>query len=572
MDECNDAFSRRDKKLILESTIAFIKKYSTSFNLDEPLSKKKRFVDSIFDQLSDPSDVSESENFYIYLQALRIMTRNKADLDELFTEDKVNNMLHLARLVGKEEAFMTENSKDFDTKVVVEAQKCICNLLFNSTRIQSYCCKNSCIDGIMLRLKMYKDPKLPVEVKYFDMRMLFILTGLCEHLRGKIYEEYHGFIYLMEVIDLILKETQEPDQRPSKKSQRKRKSKNMPDDQKDKNKQVKDNELDDLSVDLCCEVLKVLFNLSHWIQKNNLDDGEEAHFIRLVGILHDLLLTDTKSKEKRYNLLNHTVNLFNNIPSKCFEELLVPIPEIGILDNPKYEYEDKNVEAIAVLVEFLEKKLDIKYDKQVTLYENLSPILSCMCEMAKAHSIIRKYLRLQILPPLKDVMQRPEEGTTLRNKLVKLMTSPNTSIKDLVAEFLFILCKENVGRLIKYTGFGNSSGLIANRGLLAAGRSQGNYSSDSDDSDTEEYLSMVDKINPVTGCYEESRSNVMETLTEEQKEHEAMELVNLIDKLNALGVVQPCRLDESGRPQPIKHILEMRKEEEEANNKESDSD
>lgn len=545
MDECNDAFCSRDKKTILDAIIEFIRKvslflflksligkdqklkklflfcfskfqhhilsiqktneiqriqYSTSFNLNEPLSKKRQFVDSIFDLLTD---TNELDNYYVYLQAIRIMTRNKVDLDELFTESKLNIMLHLARLVGEEEAFMTENSKEFDTKVVVEAQKCICNLLFNSTRIQNYCCNNSCVDGIMLRLKMYKDQKLPIEVKYFDMRMLFILTGLCEHLRGKIYDEYHGFIYLMEVIDLILKETQEPDQRPSKKSQRKRKTKNLQpiDDQKDKTKQVKDNELDDLSVDLCCEVLKVLFNLSHWIQKNNLDDGEEAHFIRLVGILHDLLLTDTKSKDKRHNLLNHTVNLFNNIPAKCFEELLVPIPEIGVIDNPKYEYEDKNVEAIAVLVEFLEKKLDTKYDKQITLYESLSPILSCMCEMAKAHSIIRKYLRLQILPPLKDVMQRPEEGTTLRNKLVKLMTSPNTQIKDLVAEFLFILCKENVGRLIKYTGFGNSSGLIANRGLLAGSRGQGNYSSDSEDSDTEEYLSMVDKINPVTGKF-----------------------------------------------------------------------
>lgn len=64
----------------------------------------------------------------------------------------------------------------------------------------------------------------------------------------------------------------------------------------------------------------------------------------------------------------------------------------------------------------------------------------------------------------------------------------------------------------------------------------------------------------------------METLTEEQKEQEAMELVNLIDKLNTLGVVQTCRLDEAGRPVPIKHILEMRKLEEEANNKDSDSD
>lgn len=50
---------------------------------------------------------------------------------------------------------------------------------------------------------------------------------------------------------------------------------------------------------------------------------------------------------------------------------------------------------------------------------------------------------LQILPPLKDVMHRPEEGTTLRAKLCKLLTSPLTELRDLVAEFLFILCKEN---------------------------------------------------------------------------------------------------------------------------------
>jgi hypothetical protein len=51
----------------------------------------------------------------------------------------------------------------------------------------------------------------------------------------------------------------------------------------------------------------------------------------------------------------------------------------------------------------------------------------------------------------------------------------------------------------KITGFGNSAGLIANRGLLAPSRTRGNYSSDSEESDTEEYLNMVDKINPVTG-------------------------------------------------------------------------
>lgn len=40
-------------------------------------------------------------------------------------------------------------------------------------------------------------------------------------------------------------------------------------------------------------------------------------------------------------------------------------------------------------------------------------------------------------------MKRPEEGNTIKAKLCQLLTSPITEIRDLVAEFLFILCKEN---------------------------------------------------------------------------------------------------------------------------------
>jgi hypothetical protein len=40
-------------------------------------------------------------------------------------------------------------------------------------------------------------------------------------------------------------------------------------------------------------------------------------------------------------------------------------------------------------------------------------------------------------------MNRPEEGITLRAKLCKLLTLPLTELRDLVAELLFVLCKEN---------------------------------------------------------------------------------------------------------------------------------
>lgn len=39
------------------------------------------------------------------------------------------------------------------------------------------------------------------------------------------------------------------------------------------------------------------------------------------------------------------------------------------------------------------------------------------------------------------------------------------------------------------------------------------------------------RINPVTGCIEHPKSNPFEGMTEEQKEYEALKLVNLVDKL-----------------------------------------
>lgn len=53
----------------------------------------------------------------------------------------------------------------------------------------------------------------------------------------------------------------------------------------------------------------------------------------------------------------------------------------------------------------------------------------------------------------------------------------------------------SVNRMIKYTGYGNSAGLLANRGLMLGGQSQGqgDYSSDSEDSETEEYSNMAER-------------------------------------------------------------------------------
>lgn len=467
------------------------------------------------------------------LQAFRIFSREKTNMESLTSERALRLLIRLAGI----EYYACEHGENVTIQngsqdVMVEGQKCLCNLIFNSTSAQVFCSKSGCVEGVVQRLKTYGDPELKFDVKFFDMRILFLLTALptCVDTRPRVRYELHGFTYLMEVLDLTLRGCEELSK-----------------------------PLSDQEVDLCSEILKILFNLTVALEKKSADEEEDAHFMRLVSILRDLLLCRTASKEKKYELKSHTVNLLINIPTDFYEELLTPLNESDVrgLENKDIEFDGKNMEAILALLDFLQHRLEAPMK---SMKEKLTPILHCMVEAGRHNRNIRKYCRIKVLPPLRSEVRRlPEEGNSLRNRLCKLLTSPITEVKDLVAHFLFILCKENVGRMVKYTGYGNCSGLLAQLGLLKLNEqyTKGDYSSDSEDSDTEEYSELKGKVNPITGRWEEDKPNPMEGMTDEQKEYEAEQLLQTMDKLQRQGIIQPCRVGEDGKPQPVEHVLEL---------------
>lgn len=425
------------------------------------------------------------------------------------------------------------------------------------------------------------------------MKLLFLITALNPNVRTKVRDDYHGLTYLVETLDLIIKEHVDGS--------------------------AADNQLTDHQVDLLGEILKVLFNITVRCETSvATEEEEEIQFRRLAVVLHDLLLCRTTIKEKQIELCSNTVNLLTNVPTACYSELVIPMhleaneQSAAVITattsrditaactfNTNY-FEGSDVTALDVLLEFLKCRLE-NIQKLAVQQELLSPILTALVKCVRCNSLQRRYIRSQVLPPLRDVKQRPEVGTHLRNYLCKLLTTPATQVRDLTSEFLFVLCKENgtigrilsnsncfhsndlmnncvffsfygffccliyddlstVGRMIKYTGYGNAAGLFANRGLLGGHNSSGysaDYSSDSEDSDTEEYKQMQHTINPVLGCYEPPRPNPFEGMSDEQKEYETMKLVNLMDQLNRQGIVQPCRIGLDGRPEPVEHIMEL---------------
>jgi len=525
----------------------FNSKHGKSFSFpDVTKENKTKLVETVLKRLSEAGSVQ----FYkTCLETMRILSRERSGLDCMTTENALSIMV---RHAGLEENLqeVTENitMQPAEYGVIVEAQKCLCNIVFNSTVAQRICSTNGCVEGIVQRLKTYKDPDLIHDVKFFDMRLLFLLTALVTDVRPRLRHDLHGFTYLIEVLDLSLRDSEES---------------KAP--------------LRDQDIDLACEILKILFNLTVTVTRDNLDEEEEAHFMRLVSVLHDLLICqEVASKDKLEELQSHTVNLLTNMPPVSYEELLTPLNEgaIGGVENKDIEYDGKNMEAVVRLLEFLDKRLDRTGDKSInkSQKESLTPILHCLCEICRANKDIRSFCRIKVLPHLRGEVKRlPEEGNSLRNKLCRLLTNPVTEVKDLAADFLFVLCKENVARFVKYTGYGNAAGLLAQRGLMCGGHST-RYSSESEESETEEYAELKSQINPVTGRWEKTKPDPMAGMSEEQKEYEAVQLVNTLDKLQRGGIIQPTTVGPDGKPVPVEHILQVLEQGQPTTSHDSDSD
>ncbi|XP_075547137.1 ric8 guanine nucleotide exchange factor A isoform X2 [Dermacentor variabilis] len=491
------------------------------------------------------------------LETLRLLSRDRCHLEEVFSADVLASLARVAQLTGRpsEELGQVEHLR---APVVVEALKTLCNLIYNSAMVQQTCSHNGCVEGVMLRLKLYVHPDLPHDVKFFDMRMLFLLTALCADTRPRLRTELHGLIYLRETLDLVLKLSEErtaaaAQSSPGPKRCMRLSRRGRHGGDPVGGPTVVTPVLSTEEASLAAEVLKVLYNLTCSLDKFHVEEEDEVHFERLVGLLHDLLLCDVANVETKDQLHGQVVHLLSSVPRSSYAELLTEASS-----GEEGSFEGYNIDAVAVLVAYLERRLD-EVEAKPSFQRQLTPVLLCLAECGHGHRILRRYLRSRVLPPLNDVMNRPESGNTLRNRMVRLMTVPCTDTKHLAAELLFVLCKEKVGRLVKYTGYGNAAGLLARRGLLLGG-ARVPYSSDSEDSDTEEYLRNRDEINPVLGCYQPTHDSPLQGLSQEQKEHEAMQLVSLMDQLARGGIVQPARVGADGRPHPIEHMLELQED------------
>lgn len=187
-----------------------------------------------------------------------------------------------------------------------------------------------------------RDANVPYDLQYFDMKLLFLITALNPDVRTKVRDDYHGLTYLVEILDLIIKDQTE------------QKSEYL--------------QLNDGQVNLLIEIMKVLFNITVRNETSvATEEEEEIQFRRLAVVLHDLLLCHAATKEKQIELCSNTINLLTNVPTACYSELVIPMhldsdsatsftPDTNL--NTAQYFEGHDVTTLEILLEFLKCRLE----------------------------------------------------------------------------------------------------------------------------------------------------------------------------------------------------------------------
>ncbi|XP_057582487.1 synembryn-A isoform X2 [Hippopotamus amphibius kiboko] len=520
-----DALEKGEEDVVMEALRAYNRENSQSFTFDDAQQEdRKRLAEllvSVLEQGLPPS------RRVTWLQSIRILSRDRSCLDSFTSRQSLQALACCAGIAASQGSV----PEPLDMDVVLESLKCLCNLVLSSPAAQVLAAEAGLVVRLAERVGWYRQRSFPHDVQFFDLRLLFLLTALRTDVRQQLFQELQGVHLLTEALELTL--GMSPGERPPEL-------------------------LPPQETERAMEILKVLFNITFDSIKREVDEphsespGELAPQVfgrpshpgttqRLLGV---------PGNEHGCDSCPPQLPGEASAPAHTDTHCLLLAPELGslwqgLLPSTSCQDDLVHVPSPPGLKSHGHSPVTEAPLQTHRLKECVAPVLSVLTECARMHRPARKFLKAQVLPPLRDVRTRPEVGELLRNKLVRLMTHLDTDVKRVAAEFLFVLCSESVPRFIKYTGYGNAAGLLAARGLMAGGRPEGQYSED-EDTDTDEYKEAKASINPVTGRVEEKPPNPMEGMTEEQKEHEAMKLVNMFDKLSRHRVIQPMGMSPRG--------------------------
>ncbi|NXY83680.1 RIC8B protein, partial [Alcedo cyanopectus] len=211
------------------------------------------------------------------LEALRILSRDKKVLVPVTTKRNMQILMRLAKLDAVEDPL--ETVAEFP--VIVEALKCLCNIIFNSAVAQKLSLELNLAAMLCSLLEKCKEQQVAGDIKCFDLRLLFLLSLLHTDIRSQLRQELQGVQVLTQALEssLSVRWTEEY-------------------------KAAEDRDRPPLSLqetDCAIEALKALFNVT--LDSWNVHSENESHQFRyMAAILRHCLLTTGPTEDKTEEL------------------------------------------------------------------------------------------------------------------------------------------------------------------------------------------------------------------------------------------------------------------------------
>lgn len=138
------------------------------------------------------------------LETMRILSRDKRVLGPVATNHGIVTLARLAcvPLPDVDVEPLEKSLSLAEERVVVEALKCMCNVVFNSAAAQQVGADVQLAQGLCARLRLLTTSKHDVEL--FSLRLLFLLSALRPDVRRLLRQESDAMELLIGILERTL--------------------------------------------------------------------------------------------------------------------------------------------------------------------------------------------------------------------------------------------------------------------------------------------------------------------------------------------------------------------------------
>eukprot|EP00111_Clytia_hemisphaerica_P023177 TCONS_00068176-protein len=496
----------------------------TDFNNDEVVTQCKMVAREFYQQNQQLFEFSSILNIDDHAELLCLIF----DLFEKngFNEELKLNLLSVLRLLSRDRKLVLSikdigkciqsfvkyfqgqdtHGNNVENDCVIEVLRCICNWVYHSKPVRDFLLKIKLAENLIKNMKTF----ILNDHLYFKLRLIFLMSAHENEFRLAMVE-CSAMSLMLQIIQKIISQAKNSN-----------------------------HVMDAQGCKIFCEVFRASFNITLALQECS-SDGTIESCSSLVLCCTEVLHLDLH-KNAPEDIVTPIVHLMVNLPKACLEKLCPPVSTENneSLVNDQKVFKEHDMTSVIILLKELRERIKIQdYSK---MKEKTMAILTAFSYICRDVPLMRKYLRGEVLPPLSITKERPEERQDACGDIVRLMTTVDVMLKNMAADFLFVLCKENTERLIRYTGYGNSAGFLATRGLMVPGRHvDGDYSEDE--------LTDVDdeQVDVTTGAMKEEKPSPLDSMTEEEKEIEAEKLMHMFERLKELNAIKPMTVTKDGK-------------------------